>query len=224
MGDLNVRIETRLEYLRWQMLTGTITITYPDTKTQAVDYEVPSGNKPTVSTLWSDATNADAVSDVGAWKFLFRGTPVKAGKLVMNQFTYNYLPAMTKIRNLIQYQFGYDLVRSGGLVPMGAVGEALGGLPIEINDSGYVNDSAAFTPFLADKKVLVLPASTPEKWCEFLSTTNMHHGGQTPQAGKFARPIWKLDDDPISVEVLGGIYGLPVMYHTDWHIYATVAS
>ena len=222
MSDLNTRIETRLEYLRWQMLTGTIRVTYPDAKYQDVDYEVPSGNKPTAGTLWSNVASTP-MANVGAWKILFRGTPVRMGKMVMNQATYNYLPLVTEVRNMIQYTFGYDLVRSGGLVPMGAVNEAFQGIPIEINDSGYVAENGTWTPFLADGKILFLPASTPEKWCEFLSTDNMYSGSQTPQNGKFARPNWKLDDDPISVEVIGGIYGLPVMYHTDWHLYATVA-
>jgi hypothetical protein len=222
LTDLNTRLETRYEYLRWSMLTGSITITYPDAITQAVDYEVPSGNKPTAGTLWSSTSTADPVANVAAWKLLFRGTAVRLGKLVMNQVTYNYLPANSAIRALIQYQFGYDLVRSGALVPQAAVNEALGGTPIEINDAGYVNDSGTFVPFLADGKVLGLPQSTPERWCEFMSTPNMHHGGQNPQSGKFARPIWHLDDDPISVEVIVGEYGLPVMYHTDWHLYITV--
>ena len=222
MSDLNVRVETRVEYLRWAMLTGGITITYPDAKTQVVDYEVPAANKPTAGTLWSVPATADPIANVNAWKLLHRGKPVRMGKMTMNQVTYNYLPAITAIRNLIQYTFGYDLVRSGGLVPMGAVQEAFQGLPIEINDSGYVSDADAFTPFLADGKVLFLPAGVPERWCEFLTTDTMSHGGTTPQQGKFARPIFKLDDDPISVEVIGGIYGLPVMYHSDWHLYATV--
>lgn len=223
LSDLNVRVETRLEYLRWQMLAGSLTITYPDTVTQTIDYEVPSGNKPTVSVPWATAATADPVANVNAWKLLMRGTPVQPGSLTMNQKTYNYLPAITTIRDLIQYQFGYDLVRSGGLVPMGAVSEAFQGLPIEIYDGGYINDSGVWTPFVADDVVIVLPKSTPEKWTEFLTTDNLQHGGQTPQNGKFARSIWKLDDDPMSVEVVAGIYGLPVMYHSDWHLYADVS-
>jgi hypothetical protein len=222
MSDLNVRLETRFEYLRWAMLTGSIVVTYPDGVTQTVDYEVPGANKPTAGTLWSNAGTSDPLANVAAWKLLFRGAPVSMGSMTMNQVTYNYLPANTAIRNLIQYTYGYDLVRSGGLVPAGAVQEALGGTPITINDSGYVSDAGVFTPFLADGKVLFMPSGTPERWCEFMSTPNMHHGGQTPESGKFARPIWKLEDDPISVEVLCGMYGLPVMYHTDWHLYATV--
>lgn len=222
MGDLNVRLETRFEYLRWTMLTGSLVITYPDAITQTIDYEVPNANKPTAGTLWSATTTADPVLNIAAWKLLFRGKPVQMGKAVMNQVTYNYLPANSAIRSLIQYTFGYDLVRTNGLVPDGAVAEALGGMPITINDSGYVSDAGVFTPFLADGKVLFLPGSTPERWCEFMTTPNMYHGGPTPQSGKFARPIWKLDDDPMSVEIICGMYGLPVMYHSDWHLYATV--
>jgi hypothetical protein len=220
MAALNVRIETRLEYLRWQMLTGSIRVTYPDAKYQDIDYLVPSGNKPTAGTLWSNAAS-DPVANIAAWKLLFRGKPVKIGRQVMNQVTYNYLPQVTAIRNMLQYQFGYDLVRSNQITP-GAMTEVLGSVPIEINDTGYIGDDGVFHPFLADGKVMYMPASTPERWCEFLQTPNMHHGGQTPQPGKFARPVWHLEDDPISVEVIGGVYGLPAMFHTDWHLYATV--
>lgn len=223
LAELNVRIETRLEYLRWAMLAGSVTITYPDTVTQAIDYEVPAGNMPTVAVLWSNAAAADPLANVGAWKLLFRGKPVTFDTITMNQVVYNYIPACTSVRNLIQYQFGYDLVRSGGLVPMGAVQEALGGVFIKINDSGYVSDAGVFTPFLGDDKVVALPKSTPDKWCEFLTTDHMYGGTETPSQGKFARPIFHLDGDPISVEVIGGVYGLPVMYHSDWHLFATIA-
>lgn len=223
LSDLNTRIETRLEWLRWKMLMGEVTVTYPDGVSQVIDYEVPAGNKPTALTLWSDTTNSDPLSNVAAWKLLFRGKPVQIGSAVMNQKVYNYLPANNNVRSLIQYTFGYDLVRSGGLVPMGAIQEALGGIPITINDSGYVGDDDVFYPFIPDTVAIFMPASTPERWCEFLTTDHMYGGTETPQNGKFSRPIFRLDDDPISVEVIGGIYGLPVMYHSDWHLVATVA-
>lgn len=222
LTDLNTRLETRLEYLRWQMLTGSIRVTYPDGVYQDVDYEVPTACKPTAGVSWATAATADPIANVAAWRLLHRGTAVRMGSMTMNQLTYNYLPAITSIRNLIQYTFGYDLVRSGGLVPDGAVREAFGGLPITINDSGYVTDAGVFTPFLADGKVLFLPSRTPEKWCQFMTTPNMHNGTTQPQTGKFSRPIWHLDDDPISVEVIVGMYGLPVMFHSDWHLYASV--
>jgi hypothetical protein len=222
LQDLNTRIETRLEYLRWAMLAGSITVTYPDAKTQVIDYEVPSGNKPTAATPWATEASADPIANVNAWKMLFRGTPVALGSLEMTQETYNHLPSNTAIKALIQYQFGYDLVRSGGLVPLGAIQEALSGVPIIVNDSGYINDSGTFVPFIADDFVVCLPKATPERWCEFMVTPHMYAGTETPSNGKFARPIWHLDDDPVSVEVVGGVYGLPVMYHADWHLYCDV--
>jgi hypothetical protein len=223
LRDLNTRVETRLEYLRWSMLAGSLTVTYPDAVTQTVDYEVPGGRKPTVATPWATIATADPMKNVSAWKLLFRGTPVQMGVLKMNQVTFNYLPTNAAVRSLIQYQFGYDLVRSGNLVPSNAISQAFDGTTIEIYDGGYIDDRGTFNPFIADDVVICLPKSTPEKWCQFLQSPNMHHGGQTPQPGKFARPIWKLDDDPISVEVLGGVYGLPVMYHCDWHLYCDVS-
>jgi hypothetical protein len=222
LAELNTRIDTRLEYLRWQMLTGSTPIVYPDGVTQTIDYEVPAGNKPTVATHWSQAATTDPLANVLAWKLLFRGKPVSFDSITMNQVTYNFIPAATSVRSLVQYQFGYDLVRGGGLVPMGAVSEALGGVIIKINDSGYVSDAGVFTPFVADGVVIALPTHTPDKWCEFLTTEHMYGGTETPSSGKFARPIFNLDDDPINVEVIGGVYGLPVMYHSDWHLYATV--
>ncbi len=64
------RLERLTEAQRWEVfVTGGLTITYPRTNSQLIiDYGWPSGHKPTVSTSWTDTTNADPVADLEAWQ------------------------------------------------------------------------------------------------------------------------------------------------------------
>jgi hypothetical protein len=64
---LRLRNERASEWMRWQAFSGLLTITYPDNEKWLIDYGLPTGHKPTASTLWSDTTNADPVADVQAW-------------------------------------------------------------------------------------------------------------------------------------------------------------
>ena len=61
---LAARNERRLEYMRWQAFTGSLTVTYPTGDEVFIDYGFKANQKVTASTLWSDTTNADPVSDL----------------------------------------------------------------------------------------------------------------------------------------------------------------
>lgn len=69
---LRRRMERLSEQMRWQVfVNGSLTITYPRTNSQLViDYGWLAGHKPTPSTLWTDLTNADPISDIEAWQQL----------------------------------------------------------------------------------------------------------------------------------------------------------
>lgn len=64
--DMLDRIERTLEWLVWQALTGTITVTVAGVSL-AVDFDVPSANKPSPNASWATA-GTDIYSDIVAWK------------------------------------------------------------------------------------------------------------------------------------------------------------
>ena len=71
---LRRRLERLTEWMRWQVfINGALTITYPRTNSQLlIDYGWLPGHKPTLTgtSLWSDTTNSDPVSDIEAWQQL----------------------------------------------------------------------------------------------------------------------------------------------------------
>jgi len=80
----------------------------------------------------------------------------------------------------------------------------------------------AFKPFIPDGKVILkgkVPAG--ELDMSFVTTPSPYNGGlMNPQPGKFAKTIIT-DGDPPKIELVSGIYGLPVM-RKDTNIVATV--
>ncbi len=102
---LELRNLRATEWMRWQaFLTGKLTITYDTGATLLVDYGLPSGHVLTVSTLWSDTTNADPVADIQAWSEKIADDSGFYGQTVhMNSKTYNYLIQNAKIKNAINF-------------------------------------------------------------------------------------------------------------------------
>lgn len=101
---LELRNKRATEKLRWQAFQGQVSLTYPTGSNLLVDYGLPAGHKPTVSTLWSDTTNADPVADIQAWSEQIAADSGFYGNRVhMNSKTYNYLLSNTKIKNAINF-------------------------------------------------------------------------------------------------------------------------
>jgi hypothetical protein len=70
--DLNQRFDNFAEFLIWQALTGSLVLDYPDVQAQ-IDYKFLSSHKPgTPAVGWDEATPAQIVEDIRAWKRLIR--------------------------------------------------------------------------------------------------------------------------------------------------------
>lgn len=101
---LRLRNQRATEKLRWQAFSGVAEVDYPSGDKLFIDYGLPTGHSLTVSTLWSDTTNADPVSDVQSWSELIAADCGFYGnKIHMNSKTYNYLINNTKIKNAINF-------------------------------------------------------------------------------------------------------------------------
>ncbi len=102
---LQLRNERATEWLRWEAFKGEVTIPYDGGASNLyINYGLPAGHKPTVSTLWSNTSTADPVTDVQAWSELIAAaTGFYGTKLHMNLKTYNYLINNTNIRNSVNF-------------------------------------------------------------------------------------------------------------------------
>jgi len=104
---LRLRNERQTEWMRWQAFSGALTLTYPPQQGGSqlvIDYGLPAGHRPTVSTLWSDTTNSDPVSDIQAFsEKLADDSGFYASHVHMNSKTYNYLVLNAKIKAAINF-------------------------------------------------------------------------------------------------------------------------
>jgi hypothetical protein len=165
---LRRRLERLTEWMRWQaFVNGSLTITYPRTNSQlAIDYGFLTGHRPTASTLWSDLTNSDPVSDMDAWQQLiaddsgFLGTRIHLTSAQARNVVNNAkLKAMFNVPSGQPFRATLDQVAS--LLAEGTqfVVHDAGFRPMA---SGAARDDASHTRYLPNNKVLITTDYTVE--------------------------------------------------------------
>jgi hypothetical protein len=84
IGQILERRNERLtEWMRWQAFSGQLTIEYQLRDTALViDYPLPSGNKPSALTPWTDVVNSDPVNDLKTWLKQVSNTSGSPGRRV----------------------------------------------------------------------------------------------------------------------------------------------
>lgn len=219
--NLNGRLETRFEWMRWKPLSGSLVI--PATKTmpsRTIDYKVPTANKPTAATLWSNLAAADPLSDLDLWKLLFRGTGARPYGFFVNQKTDNLLKQNAKIRDLLRTQYGRDLIAADSLSFI--IKQQLGGLTYEVYDGGYIDDAGNFQPFIPDGVAIMVGQGMTGNMMDLVTSPNNYEDIFNGHVGKFALTK-EIGDDPKQWTIVNGATVLPRMRHTNWHVYATIA-
>lgn len=224
VNRLDNRLFTRMEWLIWQMFSGTLTLNEKGV-VRTIDYEVPAGNKVTASPLWTSPSTADPVKDIQTWSQLFSDMGTEIDVIYINLNTAIQLSQNSKVQTLVR---NYSTVLQIGAANVGALIMQLAGVPgrIEIYDRGYKNDSLAFTRFIPNTTAFIFARQVQEegKFAEFASTPTLYNGGVSgATGGRFMRA----DDQTDNImkqhyDVMMGIYGLPVMYHPEWVIVATI--
>jgi hypothetical protein len=220
MIGLNLRLETRMEWMRWVSLSGSLVI--PATKNKpsiTIDYAVPNANKPTAATLWSNTATADPLADIDAWKLLFRGSGSRPVGILVNQKVDNYLKQNAKIRDLLRNVYGRDVIAADSLASI--IKQQLGGLTYEVYDGGYIDDSGNFQPFIPDNVCIIVGQAMTGTMMDLVTSPDNYEDIFNGQPGKFALSKM-IDGDPVQWQAINGAIVLPRLKYVNHHIYATV--
>lgn len=138
MVDLNSRLETRIEWMRWQPVVNN-SLTINSNKVQfTVSYNIPGRQRPTASPLWSTYATADPLQDIQTWIRLARGTGGKVRKFWFNTKVEQHLFRNARILSLVDRVFNAGVP---GLMSMEILRSIfktyIGNYEYEIYDSGY---------------------------------------------------------------------------------------
>jgi hypothetical protein len=220
--EMNIRLETRLEWLRWQFLTnGKIQVNENNVKF-TVPSGIPNGNMPTMD--WTDPTH-DIVGDIENMLELYLGTGAKAKKAYINYGAAKLMAKNEAIRDLLK-QSVYATALSPRTITQRALPMLFPDLEFDLYPEGYGDDKGNFIPFLPNNKFIIRGEGMPgEPIMDFASTISLHNGGiDNPQPGKFS-----LVEDESSanknphLDLTVGIYGLPRIFHPNWFVSAQIA-
>lgn len=221
-----IRLDTRIEWLRAQVLTtGKLNID-EDGITREIDYGVDSGNKPTASNLWSNAVTSDPIGDLSTWLQLFRGA-ASGGRIFANVKTAINL---SKNEGLMALFAQSPMVGNLGVRNVGDLitNHAALDVPVtfEVYDGGYTaDDGVTFTPFIPDGKLVII-ANPPygQDLGKFYTTPSLSNGGgMDGRPGKTLVVDDKLMTAKPRYEQTHGIYGIPVLRFPRAIIIATVS-
>lgn len=209
LADLNNLVDRRVEWMIWKMLSGNLAVSQNDIKF-SIDYGIVSSHKPTVTTSWANPA-ADVLADLTTWKKLIaRDSGEVADTLFLTETVMGYLVENQKVRDLLAYQGGRELLESGRL-------PHLLGLDLVVYDAGYVPEGGSFTPFIPDDHVVMTAGKDFWALIEGASLDVRAQG----RPGKFAKS-WE-EEDPSIRQILVEWAVLPVLKKPDNAVYAAVA-
>jgi len=138
MIDLNSRLDTRLEWMRWQPIVNN-SLAINENKVQfTVSYNMPARQRPTASPLWSTYATADPITDIQTWLRLIRGSGGKIKKFWFNTKVEMHLFRNARILSLVDRVFNSGNVGLMSPEILGAILRTyIGNYPYEVYDAGY---------------------------------------------------------------------------------------
>lgn len=225
VNRLDNRLFTRMEWLIWQMFSGTLSIN-ENGVVRTINYEIPGGNFVTASPLWSSYSDSQPVTDLQTWGQKFTDIGTELDVVYINQQTAIHLSRNASVQTLVR---NYSTVLQIGANNVGKLIMTLAGVPgrIEVYDKGYKADNLTYTRFIPDGKAYLFAVHVADQgpFAEFASTPSIYNGGISgATGGRFVRTLDETQNiHKAHYDVMMGLYGLPVMYHPEWVIVATVA-
>lgn len=217
--QLDTRLETRVEWLRWQTaINGKIVVT-DNGVNFTVTYGIPDDHRIDLSSdsarNWK-ATTSDPQSDIDAWLKLFRGSGAAGKTVYMNSDTAGVMAQNQKIRDLLK-QCNYAGMLSSSNITQ-ALKMLFPKLEFVVYDGGYLDEAKSFKMFIPDGVLVILGEYAGEKLMDFVTTLSLHNGGlDKPQPGKFSliKDRSSNAENPF-ISLLVGLYGLPRVFHPNW--------
>jgi len=150
LADLRMRVETRMEWSKWQMVYGSLAIDQPDVKF-SIDYKIPTEFKPTLTggDRWDQATS-DPLEDMMNWIELYRDESTDPAFFQYNVKVEKLLLLNTKIRTLRDALFtGQPNMGNLTRDNLAVVINAYTGMQAKVYDKGYffvLNLTSPITP------------------------------------------------------------------------------
>lgn len=212
--DLDRRFAAFVEFTFWQMVTGTLTLNYPDVKA-TVNYGMAGTHLPTVGDAWTDHANADIIGDVGAWKALVNqdGAGAVLERALLNSVTMADVFANEAIHALFSDRMRDQYLSSGGV-------QGLLGLTWETYDATYVDSVGSTVKYIPDESVFCYSMGPERPWF-LMEGPSADHEAPSGHIGKFAKS-W-IEPDPSARQYLEEYHFLPILERPDQLIYADVS-
>jgi len=210
LDSLNIRIENRVEWMRWQaLINGRVQIDENKVKVNAV-YGIPEENlNVKVKTTWTDAENAKPVEDIQSVIRSYVGSGHKLTTMVMNSYTAGLFCFAKDTKTYYKGMGVQEKLTSGNLTKY--FSSIFPGVELEIYDEGWVDESNVFHEFVPNNKILCLGDAPAGEICDVVSVPSLHTATGEPAPGKFAIVIDKSGTENANphYDIVGGIYCLP---------------
>jgi len=208
LENLNIRIENRLEKMRWEALTtGQVAIDENGVKFTAT-YGIPNANlSKYVGVSWASKTSSKPVEDLLDLQQDFVGSGYGLKYIIMNSYTAGLFCLATDTKTF--YGAGIqEKVMPGNVSKYGPV--FLPGTEWVIYDGGFETTPGSFGKFIPNNKIVFLGDATPGEIIDVVTVPSLHSPGGSPVPGKFAFAIDKSGQSEANphYDIVAGIYGL----------------
>jgi hypothetical protein len=226
--NLTDGVNARWEIDRGALLSsGSLTI-QGNGYTAQIDYPVPSGNKVTAGTLWSDVVNSDPISDLKAWVVAYRlqNRGMSPGLILISDVVATYMLRNHSLRTAI-----YPI---GGLGPTVLDVEAVQNQfranslpPFRIINSQATDENGNFNFVLAQNKLIMVPSNGNDIGYTVTGVTGSALGMvnkgtmELAEAPGLVGLTWDEDDPPRRFNMIDGC-GMPVLSNPNLLFIATV--
>lgn len=231
--DLNTRFDNRVELDIWQALTGTLRLEDAELgHLGTVDYKFLPSHKPTPAVSWADATPAQIVQDIIAWKRLIdRNGGVRATEAWTSQTVLSYIfdsfagtgnaaanfPAAALLSDRMKEQY-----YTTGAIP------GFMGINWNVNESVYDATGSSYTSspdnpgdqeWFLNENSLILGNFTENRPIELYEGLIADHDAPANFTGKFAKTF--REQDPSELQYLMAYSYLPVILRPEQFVSVT---
>jgi hypothetical protein len=208
------------------MSSGICTFPIEDGSTLSMDWQVPTGHKPTAATLWTDTTNSTPLNDEQAWidQLISEGVGVPSRAVTS-----------TPVRRLLAANAQYKAALYGSVVPTGlttltpnqvdSVREIYGLPPLTVYDT-IINGARIFPT----SKFVLVPGEGTVGETQFGQTTEARQlsSGANPRITFQEAPgligLVQVDGDPPRKETKVAAIGAPIPSDPNRILIATVTA